>query len=180
MRVRLRCLGIRVLAAGFIALIPAAASAADPQIHNVALRGARVSVVSPTRVVVSMEAQGDLRGELTLTLDAADGHLAGEWALVVRYLQDVDANGLPAIPDFDETNGEPKEHFVLVDKGTLSGAVTGGVLTLQDGTVTGVESIDLSVSSGSLTFDGVSGSAVGAASDLQDILASSGSLALTF
>src|SRR5437867_2072969 len=119
-------LGLGVLAAT-VAVLPAIWSvghAANLETRNIDLHQAKVSVVSGSRVVVSMEASGDLRGLLTLTIDRDNnGHLSGEWALVVRYVQDVDASGNPIKPDFDESQGEPQERIQLIDKGTLSGAI---------------------------------------------------------
>jgi hypothetical protein len=174
----------RAAAAALVSLatltLGTAAYAADAETRNVVLAGARVSNVSAARVVVTMEASGDLRGLLTLTLDRVDGHLAGEWALVVRYLQDFDDDGNPTAPDFDHSDGEPHEHFQLVDKGTLSGPIADGALaTDAEGTITGV-TVQLGVSEGSLTFQGAAGSGWAAATVINDIHVSTGTLTLTF
>ena len=66
--------------------------------------------------------------------------------------------------------------------GTLSGPITGGTLTLNaDGRVSSLTFLQLGVSLGSLTFDGVrDGSGTLALSGLEDAAASTGSAAFTF
>jgi hypothetical protein len=64
-------------------------STSQSHIYTGPLTRARLSQVSPERVVVSADSIGDLPGLLTLTLDVApDGQItAGQWALVVSYVQ---------------------------------------------------------------------------------------------
>jgi hypothetical protein len=127
-----------------------------------------------------METAGDLRGLLTLTIDrTADGVTTGEWALVVKHLQDVDAAGAPVAPNFDETNGEPAERVGIVDRGALGGSIADGALTVaEDGTISGISSLQLTLATGSLTFQGATGSGTASIASLQQ--SSTGTLTLTF
>jgi hypothetical protein len=170
------------------ALLPAAAYAATTS-HEVSLNSAQVSVVSSSRVVVTMAAGGeDLKGLITLTLDrdAATGAVTGEWSLVVRYAEYLDADGNVidehhAAHGDDELDPNHKERLRLVNRGTLTGQVTSGAVAISaDGVVTGLDGLVLAITTGSEEFAGVTGDAAGSASALNDSQASSGTLTLTF
>jgi len=109
----------------------------------------------------------------------------GEWALVVRYVEYLDHHGAP-IPEGEQevlhSESEPHaERAVFVDKGTLAGAARGGQLVAAtDGTLTGLESILLSIDSGSLSLAGTTGDGSSRAAGLDNRDSSSGSLTLTF
>lgn len=159
-------------------LAPAAYDPSTPPgTYNVTLSRAQVSPTDNHRIIVVMDAAGDLRGALTLGLDrnGEDGAVTGgEWALVVAYTEETQHE--------PEGDGGEDHSETLVQKGTLKGSIAGGQITLNpDGTIASVDSLQLVLDGGSLTYQGVthgSGSALGA--NLHDPSASSGSLNLNF
>jgi len=173
------------LLAGSIA-IAQTPSTAQSHIYTGPLSRARVSNVSPARVVVSADSIGDLPGLLTLTLDVApDGQVTGgEWALVVTYVEDLDARGPQEEPAHDHgAEDKPHHEYVrLVEKGTIGGSIAGGVIARAgDGAVTGVNGARLTFESGSLTFDSVrTGGGSASLADLSSVGTSRGRLTLTF
>ena len=69
----------------------------------------------------------------------------------------------------------------LVRRGTLWGSVNGGSIGLDnDGKPASISGLQLTLGSGSMEFDGVTGSGSAQATDLQDAKASNGNLVLTF
>ncbi|MDQ1741497.1 MAG: hypothetical protein QOE53_3149 [Pseudonocardiales bacterium] len=146
-----------------------------PQAHNVTLRTARVSKTEDGRVVVLMEADNDLKGSLTMTLERdANGTTitGGFWALVLSYTELTPSEG-------GDGDGASER---LIQKGTLSGSVTGGSLTLDaDGNVAAINSAQLTITQGSVAYEGVNaGGGSAQENDLQDAAKSSGSLVLNF
>jgi hypothetical protein len=159
---------------GAAALTPAAPSPSGD--YNVSLSGATVSADELDRLIVVMDAKGDLPGALTLRLerDASGSTVTGgEWALVVAYTEEIQLSP-------GEGDGDAGES--LVQKGTLKGTISGGLLTLNaDGSLASVNSLQLTVSGGSMSYDAVAdGSGSAHEENLQDAPASSGSLALSF
>jgi hypothetical protein len=147
--------------------------------HSITLTQPKTSQVTPSRTVITMEAAGDLRGLLTLTIDRTADGVSGEWALVVKHLQDVDAAGAPTAPNFDESQGEPAERIGIVDLGTLGGSISAATLsTTADGAIAGIDGLQLTVATGSLTFQGATGAGWANVSTL--LSASTGTLTLTF
>jgi hypothetical protein len=145
---------------------------------EVALSGARVSMLDKGRIVASFEARGDVRGMVTVTLDRdAKGALAGEWVLVSRYVRDLNADGQvddrmaaerAALPGA-ELHGLHKEYIDIFEGGTLRGSVTGGSLAFDvDGALVGIESLQLAIDGGNLSFAGARGTASLSASGLRD------------
>jgi len=178
MRIRLRFLAF----AGGLALA-GGASAGAQTLHEVALSHARVSV-QDQRVVLTMVAEGDLKGLLTLTLTDVDaaGRGSGEWALVVAYAQELTRvaegpTGGEALVDPDEAHSE---WLRLVDEGTLSGRVTGAAVSFDAAGVPVAIQAELPLLRGSLRFEGASGSGWLDAAALDDGATSSGSLSLSF
>lgn len=166
---------------------PLAAQQPTPKSYELSLDNAQVSALPNGKVVVTMEAKGDLRGLLTLTLDTAGNQITGgEWVLVSRYVEYLDEDGhvltLEEEAEHPHSETEPhSERLRFVDKGSVSGAVVSGQLAKDaNGATTGVDSVGLSLDAGSLTFAGASGTGSGSATSLQDVAASSGSLVLTF
>ena len=178
-----RTFGVAVMALGLSALTYGQAATTTRQM---VLANAQVSTTADGKVVSTFEVKGDLRGLLTLTLNASGNEIAsGEWALVVRYVEYLDHHGQPIPPGEEErVHNELDPHFerpLFVDKGTLAGTVRGGTLIRgANGAITGIESVLLSLESGSLTFEGAIGDGSAAATSLHDALTSSGSLGLTF
>lgn len=159
--------------------------AQGPATQNVVLRAEQVSRGDDGRLVVTAAASGDLRGALTLTITdvAANGTItSGEWALVSTYIQDVLGDGHTEADGHDEEVPGHHAGELLVQRGTLSGKITGGTLTLDgDGRPSALSYIQLSISLGSLTFEGIeSGTASLALNGLQDVVTSSGAAAFTF
>jgi hypothetical protein len=148
-------------------------TAHDPAPRGVTLDHARVDRLDDGHVVITMEARGDLKGLITLTLEGeGDGSLwKGEWALVVAYIQDLNEDGTIADePEEHPHSEEPGEHHHgeegephrervrFVRDGTLSGQVLGASLLFsENGSLTGIEDAQLKVSKGSLKFQGAHG-----------------------
>jgi len=152
--------------------------------HNVTLSQAQVWQEAPNRIVLNTRAHGDLPGALTLVIDRnrADNSITGgEWALVVSYIEDV-PGGAHSNSSGHSDHAEEADGELLIQKGTLKGSITGGAVTLSaDGTVTSVNSVQLNVESGTLTFNNVSGgTGMAHETNLQDFSTSSGTLSLKF
>ena len=141
-----------------------------PAGHDGMLTQARVSTLADGRLVVSMTAAGDLPGLMTLTLDPdGAGRYTGQWAHTVAFLQDLNADGTVST-EADDHDGhelmlhEPvlheqhHEYTRAVRRGTLSGAVVAATVRKDDsGHITGVDFAQLTVTRGSLTFQGAAG-----------------------
>lgn len=142
-------------------------------LHEVALSGARVSMIEKDRIVVSFDAAGDIRGLVTVTIDRdARGALSGEWVLVSRYLRDLTPEGEPDDRAVENraalSEEEPHtEYFEIHERGTLRGSIAGGALTFDvDGRLTAIESLQLAIDGGSIEFEGATGAGSLKASDL--------------
>jgi hypothetical protein len=123
--------------------------------HRADLSGARVSQVPDGRYVVSMNSSGDLKGLLTLWIQPGPGGTisGGDWALVHAYTEEVEGVG--------ESDGHP-EGEAFINKGTLGGSITGGTFSMNaDGGIESITGLTLSLTSGSLTYDGVQGTGTG-------------------
>lgn len=156
-----------------------AENSVDRQSHSVSLNKAVVSKVSDSNIVVTMEASGDMRGSLSLILnrDASNNSITGgDWALVASHIEDVDAH------EESLNESEPHGGELLINNGTLRGSITGGSITLNDeGAVTSLGAIQMSVVSGSLTYSEVSaGDGLANGLGLNDVQTSSGTLTLNF
>lgn len=133
--------------------------------HTQDLSGVRVSTPADGRLVVNLEATGDLPGLLTLNLRVdGDGSLRGDWAFVVRYVDNTDpeTGEEPPAHGHDGESHEGEEHphrdYVrIVDRGTMAGTIDGATVTLgADGTLTDL-SAALTILQGSLEFEGATG-----------------------
>jgi hypothetical protein len=164
--------------------------ASEPQLHDVVLTAARVSTVDAGRLVITMDASGDLRGLVTLKLDVdAQGSITGgDWALVSSYVEDLNPDGTVATPEEhpEEHPGEPEdpnapheEHIRLVDNGTLGGSILGGSLSIGPDGSPNLSDVQLALTSGTLTFAAVTTGAGTVAIDLTQANAQ-GNLRLTF
>lgn len=162
------------------------AQSPSPRTYQMSLSRAQVAV-DGSKVMVTMEAAGDLRGLVTFTVNrAGDGAqvTGGNWAFAVRYVEYLDENGNV----IDQAHAEPHddtsphaERPRFVDKGTVAGPVVSGQVGIDaKGVITGMDSVLLKIGSASLTFDGASGDGWSAVSGVQDADASSGTLTLTF
>jgi hypothetical protein len=159
--------------------------------HAVTLSQPRVSTRGAGEIVIALQARGDIRGLVTLTLHADGDAIAGEWSLVSAYFQDIDENGNPidveVAPGDSSSSDDPAEHhdedsphverITYVNRGTLGGTIDGGhVIVNADGTLTGIEGVHLTIVSSTLTFEGASGGG----SLESPALGDGGSLSLTF
>ena len=124
---------------------------------------AEQSVDPQGRTVIVMQGTGDLPGVLTLVLNVgADGAIrGGEWALNVSYTapSHPEAQIDPTLQDPDSAQGE-----TLVQKGVLSGSISGGSTTVANGVVSTIGSLQLVITHGTMQFAAVtqgSGSVTG-------------------
>ena len=158
--------------------VAARAQVVGTQVYTSSLSQAHVSMSPANQLVITMQATGDLPGLLTLPFDrdpATGVFTAGNWALVVSYAEYLPITGNAPT---DDPDAQP---LVYVNKGTLGGTFTGAALQADaNGNVAGLTGIRLTVVSGSLQFDGVSGSGSATASALNDLQHTSGSLTLAF
>jgi hypothetical protein len=146
----------------------------DPTIHTVTLKVARVSTDANHRLVVSMDAGGDLPGELTLMIDRNPDNTirGGDWALVVAHAE---YSGVAGDGDGDQPG------MILVRRGTVWGSISAGnVVVNSDANVITLTGLQLNLTNGSLEFDGATGSGSAQATELQDTQLAQGSLVLTF
>ena len=157
--------------------------------HEVALSGARVSMLEKDRIVVSFDAAGDIRGLVTVTIDRdAKGALSGEWVLVSRYLRDLTPEGEPdalaienraALPG-EELHALHREYIDIHERGTLRGSIAGGALDFDvDGRLRAIQSLQLAVEGGCLEFEGAKGRASLTAANLHLGNSGTGSLSVS-
>lgn len=163
---------------------PPAFNAARPVIHdgddnyptsgtfNNTLSLAKISEHQDGDTVLVMSAAGELPGTLTLKLHRdADGITVtgGEWAFNVSYTKEID-------------NEDGSHSESLVQRGTVKGTVSGGQVALDsDGTVSSINSVQLVVNGGTLTFhEADDGGGAGQMTNLQNSDLSGGSITLTF
>jgi hypothetical protein len=140
--------------------------AVSPTGHIGMLGGARVSTLESGRIVVSMEATGDLPGLMTLTLDPDGGSgYTGQWALEVAYVENLNPDGSvsTARPEPEHLH-EPvlheqhREYIRAVRRGTLNGGVIAATLRRDaNGQLTGIDFAQLTVGRGNLDFTGATG-----------------------
>lgn len=154
--------------------------------HHVSLSKAQVSQVENNRIIVTMRAEGDLPGALTLVIDQNDTDhtiVGGDWALVIPGGQDVNA-GQAHEDSEDDAHSKHAEHSGerLDRSGVLKGTISGGTVTLNaDGTVASVDSVQLNIDGGTLAYDNVTnGNGIAHGTSLQDFSTSSGTLSLNF
>ncbi len=135
-------------------------NSAAPVRREVILSISRVSLDGNGRLVVSMDAAGDLPGAMTFIIDrnANNTIRGGQWALVVAHAE---YSG-----ELEEDGDAP--NMTLVNQGTLWGSIIGGVVLVDaGGDVVGLDGVQLNLESGSLEFGGVTGSGAAQATDLQ-------------
>src|SRR5579872_4097260 len=101
MRARVLVQGVLACALGIAIVHPSgrlAAQARTPRPYASSLVQPRPTQDPAGHIVLSMEAQGDLRGLITFELDRDDktGY-SGKWALVVAYVQTVNPDGTAAV-----------------------------------------------------------------------------------
>jgi len=153
--------------------------------HVMTAAEAATTILDDGRVALTTQVSGDLRGPLTVAFHVGpDGQLAGEWALAVSYVQDVDASGNPVAPEPHEDGDAdaPQHHEVLIQRGVLKGEIAGGTMTRGDnGAIAAIDGVWLQITGGTQEFAAVtSGSGFLSLTSLQDGGAATGSLDLTF
>lgn len=161
----------------------ACAQSPPPVTSMSSLGAARADVLTGGRVVVvSMDANGDLPGMVTLTLNVSGGAITGgSWVLVMSSRQPgVVGASAPADADHRDAEGgdEPASQV-----GTLGGSIAAGgsVRTDVDGRLVAVIGAQLVIDTATPNAPGIQGGYGQAdASDLHDYSASHGSLSLTF
>jgi hypothetical protein len=136
------------------------------------LSDVRIDVLDGGKVVVSLQASGDLKGLLTLNLQQGpDGAFSGEWAFMVAHADTTDPetgrepeddSHAHAAGGADGAVGQPHTHahrdFVrLVHRGSLSGPITGAVLVFDAAGKLADMSALLSINQATLEFTGVHG-----------------------
>lgn len=184
---RTRSLSVWGLAALFLIAAPPDPVQAAGR-HEVALSGARASMLEKDRIVVSFDAAGDIRGLVTVTIDRdAKGGLSGEWVLVSRYLRDLTPEGEPdalaienraALPG-EELHALHREYIDIHERGTLRGSIAGGSLDFDvDGRLRAIQSLQLVIDGGCIEFDGVTGAGSLTAANLRND-GGTGTLSLT-
>lgn len=154
-------------------------SSEPPAVHSIPLSTAQVSMLDDNRVVVLMDAKGELPGSLTLTVErdsTGTTVVGGSWVLVVSYTEFTPLGH----PDPDGAGEAQSER--LVQKGTLSGTISGGTLALDaNGNVISFDALQLIINQGSVAYDGVTeGTGSAQETDLQDVVNSAGTLILNF
>lgn len=146
---------------------------AEAVTYDITLSDPRVNVLDDGRYVVSLNATGPIRGLVTITITPGPSP-TGEWALSSRYL----VEDHPAEPHDHEEPGEPhSEYSRIVDDGLIGGAIDSAVLT---GTLDGIASSSLRLVSGTMKFEGASGTGALDISGLSDPAAFTGRLTVTF
>ena len=124
----------------------------------------RVSNSPDGHVIVSLDVNGDIRGQLTLNLaNGGGGGLDGTWALMASYLQDLNPDGsvnpTPSHLEPNEDHAEHREYIQFVNDGSLQGTITGvAIRTDAGGAPTGIDAAQVVVSAGTVKFTGAKGS----------------------
>ena len=146
-------------------------------VHSGSLSRTRVSYVENNRVVITMDAVGDLPGALTLMIER-DGSgravIGGDWALVVAEI--------PPLDNHQDNNGQGGPSDQPIQKGTLSGTVSGGSISLSaDGKLASIDALQLNLNLGSQVFKNVSsGDGNVQVVNVENYPLSSGSISLSF
>ena len=166
-------------------VLTARAAQPEPITRNLVLKADQISRGEDGRLVIAASVSGDLRGALTLTITgtSSTGEItSGEWVLVNTFIEDVFGEGHSEDDGHDEEfpGHHAGEH--LIQRGSLSGSIKGGTLTLgSDGRVSSLTFVQLGIALGSLTFESVTdGAGTLALSGLDDVATSSGNAAFTF
>lgn len=131
------------------------------------LTGIRPDLLSDGRMVVSMDAGGDLKGRLTMTLVQGEQGVSGTWVFVATYNEDLRADGTPLGADDhvshdhdDPTTPESHREYSRVRRdGVITGTVASAALQrTADGQFTGVERAELVATGGTMTFKSIKAS----------------------
>ena len=148
---------------------PAAAQQNTAASHTTALAAPRIDAFADGRVTISLVATGELRGLVTLTLRPSGSGYDGEWAFTVAHVDNRDPEtGLEPEPHAEEP-GETHPHTDfgrLVQRGSLSGTVSGAALALDASGALSSLSATLSIGLGTKEFAGVTGSGSATLTDL--------------
>ena len=162
-----------------VGILPAVAQQ-GPTAHNDSLGLASQYHDSQGRLVITMQANGDLPGVLTLVVETnPDGTIrSGEWALNVSYTAPLHPDAAPNPSSSDPDSGQGEQ---LIQRGTLTGTIEGGSLVVNGDAVTGVNGLLLQVGAGSIEFASVNaGSGQVDATSVADSTNSTGTASLSF
>jgi hypothetical protein len=160
-----RCVAIGVLLLGLSTTSVEAQQPPPATASTGTLTGMTCDVMPDGKVVVTLVATGDLTGLLTLQFTpGASGGYDGEWAISVQHADHTDpATGAEPVQQPHDDTGNPDDHphqdFTrLVQRGSLSGSISGALVTFNaDGALTGFTA-PLTISKGFKEFAGVTGS----------------------
>ena len=149
-----------VLLTFFVAL-ERASSAQDAPTDSVLSQG-RVSVVESGEYVVSLDASGAHSGMVTLRFRAnADGTIASGWfGAVLAHAETLNEDGTVGHEEHVEESGDSEPHadrMRLVNRGTVSGSITGGQIGRSPSGALTLTGLQLAVETGTLEFDGAAG-----------------------
>ena len=169
--------GLLIFALAAVAGLLWTARAQSLTTYNVTLSHAETSTDANGRLVLTALVAGDLPGTLTLAMnvDANGAVTGGEWAITVSYTE---VTHLETPAEDGEDHAES-----LVQKGMLKGDVAGGTLTLSpDGSLSSLNGIVLSITGGTLAYEGASTSGNGliVGTSLSDRDASAGTGSIIF
>jgi hypothetical protein len=175
--------GACVLAVSLLGVAVATGQAPVTSAHSAVLSGARVDVLADGRVAVTMDAEGDLAGSVTLMLTPkSDGTYGGEWAFTIAHVDNTDPetgvepenaeaphhHAADEPHAFDSPDAPPLPHrdFVrMVRRGTMNGAIDSATLSFgPDGLAALTASI--AIAQGTVEFAGATGTGVATLSSL--------------
>lgn len=162
---RLWVQGVTVL--GLSVVLASAPRAVAPKgvEHTATTATTSVDSVGGGGVVVTLHATGEMAGVLTLDLrPAGKGTYDGTWSFTVAHTDNTDPDtGLePPVHEEGEVPDEDHPHldFVrLVHRGSMSGTVTGALLTINNGSLASL-SAPLGIDGGASEFAGIAGTGV--------------------
>jgi len=163
------------------ASLSAIAQQQTPTTYNSSFSIASQSIDTQGRTVIIMQGTGDLPGVLTLVLSLApDGTVAsGEWALNVSYTAPLNPDAKPVAPDSPDPDSGVGEQ--LIQLGVLSGTIASGSTVAANGQVTQFNSLQLTITAGTLQFAGVTaGSGAADGTNIDNRANSAASTSLTF
>jgi hypothetical protein len=171
-----------VLAASLIWVAVAVGQSPSTDTYSATLSGARVDVLADGRVAVTMDAEGDLAGSVTLMLTPkSDGTYGGEWAMTVAHVDNTDPQTGVEPENAEDPHhhaeteahaGEPadaplphRDYVRLVRRGAMNGVIDTATLSFGPNGLASLTA-NIGIAQGALEFAGVTGSGVATLSSL--------------
>lgn len=168
--------GACALAASLIWVAVAIGQAPVTSSYSAALSGSRVDVLADGRVAVTMDAEGDLAGSVTLMLSPkGDGTYGGEWAMTVAHVDNTDPqtgvepenaedphHHAEAEPHAGEPADAPlphRDYVRIVRRGAMNGTIDTATLTFGPAGLATLMA-NIGITQGSAEFAGASGTGV--------------------